>query len=128
MMYMRITINQIRNFCFAIGLLLVASAGNDVLSQSFEREAPIVQNPFKTDEIEVKVYPNPTSDFVIVSNNKKLEGRFKLNNLFGKTLLEGEINDEREKIDLLDFRTGIYIISLYDKNGQKLATRKIIKN
>lgn len=125
---MRNTINLLRNLCFAVGVLLVASVGNDVVSQSFERHNPDVQSFIKKGDLEVKVYPNPTSDFVVVSTSKKLEGRFKLNNIFGKTLMEGDINDEREKIDLLEFRTGIYIITLYDESGQKLATRKIIKN
>lgn len=125
---MRDTINLLRNLCFAISLLLGTSVWNDVVSQSFETINTDVQSFIKTNDIEVKVYPNPTSDFVVVSTNKVLEGRFKLNNIFGKTLMEGEINDEKEKINLLEFRTGIYIITLYDESGQKLATRKIIKN
>jgi len=109
-------------------LFFVFSIGNGLLSQSADI-AYDNNNRFSNDtEITIKVYPNPATDYVIVSTEKKFKGNYKLNNIFGKVLQEGKLNNEGKNIDLLEFRTGIYIISIYDEVGNKVGTRKIIKN
>lgn len=109
-------------------VFLGLSLGNGLIAQSLDYAKDDVSSFETSEDINVQIYPNPTSDFVRVSVDKKFIGNYKLSNIFGKNLLEGEINDASEQIDLLKFRTGIYIIRLYDVHGNKVATRKIIKN
>lgn len=104
------------------------SIGNGLTGQSLEEEYDRGERYRQSEEINIKVFPNPATDYVIVSTDSKFKGNFKLNNIFGKILLEGELNKETKNIDLIEYRTGIYIISIYDDTGQKVGTRKIIKN
>lgn len=98
------------------------------MAQSIDKEYSEVNTLRQNKEIVIKVYPNPATDYVVVSTENKFVGKFKLNNIFGKVLLEGELNSEGKNIDLLKYRTGIYIISIYDEMDNKVSTRKIIKN
>ena len=120
--------NHIKIICFSFVLILGAIGDNDLLAQSLDQDYNDLPRFEQTDDISFKVYPNPTTDYISVSTDQKFDGSFKLNNIFGKILLEGEISKEGKKIDLLKFRSGIYIISVYDTEGKKVTTRKIIKN
>lgn len=106
---------------------MVVSVESGLLSQSLDTDTNGDKYTQAID-IDLKVFPNPATDYVVVSTDHKFNGRYKLNNIFGKVLLEGKLDNEGQKIELLKFRTGIYIISIYDESGQKLGARKIIKN
>lgn len=125
---MKNRILHIKTICLTAGLLLMMSTGNGLKAQSIDKEYDEVNTLRQNKEIVIKVYPNPATDYVVVSTESKFEGKFKLNNIFGKVLLEGELNSEGKNIDLLKYRTGIYIISIYDEMDKKVSTRKIIKN
>jgi len=122
------TINHIKTICIMVILLIGVCHSNDLLSQDLSNGFDDVPSLQQSEDINIKVFPNPTTDFVRVSTESKFKGSFKLNNIVGKILLEGEINKEGKNIDLMKFRTGIYIISVYDTTGKKVGTRKIIKN
>jgi len=118
---------DIKTFYLTAILILMVSMGNGLFSQSLDSGFD-KSDYTKVQEIDIKVFPNPATDYVIVTTAHKFKGRYKLNNILGKVLVEGQLDQKGEKIDLLKFRTGIYIISIYDESGQKLGARKIIKN
>lgn len=114
--------------CAAV-MIMASSLATDLVAQSIDEgllEYQIVEP--RQEDLVLKVFPNPTPDYVKISSNIKLKGHYKLSNIVGKIILEGVIEDQSATIDLLEYRTGVYIISIYDKKGKKLATRKIIKN
>lgn len=128
-MYTRKEMSHMKLFICVIVLAVTSGLGNNLLSQqieqSFDQQQIIDLNE---KDLELKVFPNPTPDYVTISSNLRIEGYYKLSNIVGKIIVEGEIEDRSEKIDLLEYRTGVYIISIYNRKGKKLATRKIIKN
>ncbi|MDY0931177.1 T9SS type A sorting domain-containing protein [Chryseobacterium sp. CFBP8996] len=58
-----------------------------------------------------KLYPNPTTDFVIIENVEK-NLKLKINDLSGKILFETLTSDKTQKIDVSSFATGQYILSI----------------
>ena len=129
LMYMQKRMGHIRMVACVLVLTLTGMIGNDLKSQHVEARFDSFQiTDLDQADLEFKVFPNPTPDFVTISSNISLEGHYKLSNIVGKIILEGKIEDQSETIDLLEFRSGVYIISIYNKKGKKLATRKIIKN
>lgn len=58
-----------------------------------------------------KLYPNPSTDFVIIENVEK-NLKLKINDLSGKILFETLTSDKTLKIDVSSFTTGQYILSI----------------
>lgn len=80
-----------------------------------------------TEKVELKLYPNPTVDFVNIEVNSLKEGSFDLTNMIGKLLLSGHISNQVKTINLETYHKGIYILSVYDKHGTRISTKKILK-
>lgn len=121
--------SYMKKIIISIAVLLVTGLGNGLLAQNLDNNFDQHHvSELDQEDLVLKIFPNPTPDYVVISANQKLEGYFKLSNLVGKVIFEGTIENQSQKLDLLEYRTGIYIISIYDKKGKQLATRKIIKN
>ncbi len=68
----------------------------------------------------IKIYPNPTSDFINISSNTKIE-KIKLFNILGKQVLS---ISESSVIKVAHLQSGVYFLKIFS-NAQHL-TRKII--
>jgi hypothetical protein len=73
----------------------------------------------------VSVYPNPTADYIFISN---LYGAtsVKISNLLGETVKEIAITGDEAKINVGNLTTGVYIITLQNKN-KIIAAKKFSK-
>jgi hypothetical protein len=81
----------------------------------------------KPNELSANVYPNPTSGLITIetedfNNSTKLV----ITDLLGKTLVNKQMNAQREIINMSQYESGIYFIKVYDNLKQK--TIKIIKS
>lgn len=74
-----------------------------------------------TVEIEVLVYPNPSSDFVTIQTNELSSLNLCIYSLDGSLILKGQLSDKLT-IDVSDWKSGIYLITLPDKG----ITRKLM--
>ena len=73
-------------------------------------------------QLDISIYPNPTSDIVYVEGNYT-QLKVVIYNVLGKEILNKSITN---RIDISHLDNGVYILQLSD--GVKLSTRKIIKN
>ena len=73
-------------------------------------------------QLDISIYPNPTSDIVYVEGNYT-QLKVIIYNVLGKEILNKSITNS---IDISHLDNGVYILQLSD--GVKLSTRKIIKN
>ncbi len=80
-----------------------------------------------TIEVAIKVYPNPTSNYLYAEQKDLHQLRIKIVDINGRILLEKEINHGR-KIDISNFSKGIYLMEVNDLETNKQNTYKIIKN
>lgn len=71
----------------------------------------------------VSVYPNPTTNFVNISN---CEGtKYEIIDIMGKVISAGYIENSIERIDMTDFSNGNLFIKIY--NNDKVYTTRIVK-
>jgi surface protein len=73
-------------------------------------------------QLDISIYPNPTSDIVYIEGNYT-QLKVVIYNVLGKEILNKSITN---RIDISHLDNGVYILQLSD--GVKLSTRKIIKN
>lgn len=93
--------------------------------------APLEQNPDLTacmnlslddfETAEVKVYPNPTSDYINVASTTTID-KIELYSILGKKI--HEVNNTNT-VDISNFNSGVYFVQLYSGNRQ--ISKKIIK-
>jgi hypothetical protein len=105
-------------------------AGQSTLTQGFQQSKLTVT---AIDQISenlsgLKVYPNP------VSNELTIEvaeiGKFNLSffDLNGKLLIKKEIEKTVETIDMLNYSSGSYFLTVYSDKNRPLQTFKVIKS
>ncbi len=75
------------------------------------------------DENIYKIYPNPTFDFLTIEGPTEMS-EIKIQNIYGVSIIrtKGEVKN----IDMSPLPSGIYFITINNKNG-KVFTDRIIK-
>jgi PKD repeat protein len=73
----------------------------------------------------VKLYPNPTIDFVTISSTAIIN-KIEVVSLLGQLIFTDNINEMETKIDLTRFASGTYLIRVTDEEDQ-FQTFKVIK-
>lgn len=76
---------------------------------------------------EITIYPNPAKNEIFV-NASNINVLAALYDLSGKAVLVKELNGAQESIEVSNLNTGVYILSITDKNGNTLAREKVIVN
>ncbi len=111
-------------------VIATISDANNTLTQGFHQTKLTVTaiNDIQVSGVEIKVYPNPTSDFVNVHFSKTLENpSYLLFDLSGKLLQQKNIESTDVKINMTSFAEGSYILKLNHRGSQSLQTFKIVK-
>ena len=71
---------------------------------------------------EVKVYPNPFKNVIYVENNSLLHvSKIELSNNIGQVVYAEKTTSKIEKIMLPDLEKGIYYLSVYFENGNRIT-------
>ena len=78
--------------------------------------------------VNIKVYPNPANDRVLVSFNNEKVNKLNIINLQGKTILTKEIQEKTKQIDLeiSNLKEGIYFIELILDDNRKHRKKLIV--
>ncbi len=104
---------------------------NASLHQGFQQSglvyAAIEENVF--DDVDVTIYPNPTSEYINISIDKNSENAFMLvlNDMKGNILKKEhiELSEKSCRVNFTGYPAGVYILELYHKD--KRESYKIIK-
>ncbi len=75
---------------------------------------------------ELKIYPNPTNGIITIETANSSNILLKLTNVLGQLIKEETLKFEKQNINLVDLRNGIYFLQVYD-NEKLIGTRKIVK-
>lgn len=73
----------------------------------------------------VRVYPNPVSDFITINAPKYNQGTVSLYDMSGRLILTQKVESETSKIDMQRLSSGIYMLRL--KNESSSITTNIIR-
>jgi len=74
----------------------------------------------------IKVFPNPTEDFIQVTDNSYVK-RIVIYNIFGKQVKTFFHLNATARYDIGDLKDGMYIVKLQDAAGKDIRTQKLLK-
>jgi hypothetical protein len=74
---------------------------------------------------DIKIYPNPVNDYLIIENTKSYNLLISISDLYGNIMYNDSCFDELIDINTQHYKPGIYIISI--KSQSLYFTRKFIK-
>ncbi len=106
------------------------STDNSVLTQGFHQTKLIITaiSDIVDSNIKIKVYPNPTEEFVVVQFNEIIQNSsFLLLNMNGSELESGMMDAVQKQINLSGYASGTYLLHILKNNGERLQTFKIQK-
>ncbi len=102
---------------------------------NFQEVAPTLSDTtkfvvqFDTEEFNFlsKVYPNPTTDFLNIELQQKNKINYYLTDLSGKTVLQGQFMENKNKIDLSKQKPGIFYLTIISPTENLKETTKLVK-
>ncbi len=106
---------------YTITLKVSNDCGNESLATSVSITG--VTDPLGVDTKDMLVYPNPTSDFLILDFHKPIQ--VYLYSLDGKMVMRALVKSE-QKLDLSLLKNGQYILKMFS-DDQLIGTEKILK-
>ena len=80
----------------------------------------------KSLDVQVKVYPNPTSQLLCVSHPELNSFAIQITDLNGKQIYSGTISKD-QPLDVSYYTQGIYLVTIKNKETKTKNTYKIIK-
>ena len=105
--------------------------GSYTLTQGFHQNTYTVTeiNRLPFSDINIKVYPNPASDFITIENSEDLQKELstELSDIQGKIYLNDKFSETKKQINLEAFSPGIYFLNIKSESVT-IKTFKIIKN
>ncbi|MDI9355750.1 MAG: T9SS type A sorting domain-containing protein [Chitinophagaceae bacterium] len=91
------------------------------------RQTPILHTTSFTNTL--SIYPNPTTDYIIIKSPLKIKG-YSIYNTSGQLILHNpqwNLNNREASIDIKKLKQGNYTLILFDEYNTILKTEKIIK-
>lgn len=74
----------------------------------------------------IQIYPNPTSDQVIITNDNQQLTHFVLHDLSGKPIQRGILDSNSKIVDLQTLPSGMYFLTITTKSGEQMV-EKVLK-
>ena len=107
---------------YTLGEIVVETQTNSttILTQGFHQGVLNVNTSVVNIDIKTKVYPNPTTNFIIIELEKNVNAELLVYDINGKLVIKDKLNDERQKqLDFSFLKQGNYIlyINISDKQS-----------
>lgn len=118
---------------YSIGELSIATYKKTTvtLTQGQQQGSLIITslNEIENSVIQAKAYPNPTSNFVMLSieGNNTGDLEYALTNVSGSLLLSEKNISQQQKISMSQYKSGIYFLTVLNRRNNNIHTFKIIK-
>lgn len=80
----------------------------------------------KQEEISMSIYPNPASSVLNISA-QGLDGNYdvKMTDVLGKVVYNETVAGSSKKVDVSDFKNGVYLVTITEK-GTAIQTRRVV--
>ena len=101
---------------------------NNILTQGFQQSKLSTSEIFSlnSDIFDIKLFPNPTKDFINLITEKYKNLSFCISDSNGKLLSEGKIISENTEIPVSNFPAAIYFLKI-SNNNQIIKIFQIVK-
>lgn len=77
--------------------------------------------------MQLKVYPNPANDFIIIETGISQPSTFKLFDMIGKMVMFSEVSD-KEKLSTKDLEEGVYYYKLVADHRLQAGKLRLCRN
>lgn len=81
-------------------------------------------NSTKTD---LKIYPNPASDYIEFNNSEAVVDKVVIYNLVGKPMMNLSAFEGKNRYDITELPKGMYLVQMLDPKGNVFTTKRINK-
>lgn len=83
----------------------------------------------KSEEISMSIYPNPAS-FMLNISAQGLDGNYdvRMTDVLGKVVYNETVVGTSKKVDISDFKNGVYLVTVLEKGMFSQTRRVVIKN
>jgi len=110
------------NMDYTLGEIVVETHSNSttILTQGFHQGVLKVNTSVENFDIKTKVYPNPTTNFLIVELEKNVNADILVYDINGKIVIKDRLNNEQQKqLDFSFLKQGNYLlhINIADKKS-----------
>jgi len=95
--------------------------------QTFDESGDTTSIIEDINKLELKLYPNPTSDFIKIDNQQNLKLSVEIYSNLGKLLYSNELNTANNRIDLSNYSKGIYYLKLLENDTKRYNSYKLQK-
>ena len=107
---------------YTLGEIVVETHTNSttILTQGFHQGVLKVNTSVENIDIKTKVYPNPTTNFLIVELEKNVNADILVYDINGKLVIKDRLNNEQQKqLDFSFLKQGNYLlhINIADKQS-----------
>ena len=80
-------------------------------------------------KLKVSVYPNPTTDLLVLNINElKEDYSYQVRDLSGKLLTNGQLASKQTQLDFSSYAAGSYYVNIITNQNKIVKTFQIIKN
>jgi hypothetical protein len=107
------------------------SSGSIIFTQGFHQSKLTVTaiDELLVSDLELKVYPNPTTEFVVIQINQlNNKPAFSLYDLSGKLLQSQLISASETHVNLSEYASGTYLLKLNQNLQRPFQAFKIVKH
>ncbi len=107
----------------------VMTTSGSCLQKTYLNQPTGINNVNAENSFDVKVYPNPANDYLIIETIGNTAGvlSFNIIDLSGKTLKSEILNGNKVSVGLKDLSNGMYLIEIY-RDNIKTVTTKFLKS
>jgi len=104
------------------------SDGTNILTQGFQQTKLSASEIFSinSDNINIKLFPNPTENFIYLKTSEFKNMNYRISDINGKILKEGNIISEMTEISVSKFPAAFYFFKIM-KNKETIKIYQIVK-
>ena len=102
------SVNSGGNLNSSVGILIGEDSNTGIIS--IVNTDGTIDVEYLTEEVNIKIFPNPTSDFINIESDKDV--KYDLYDINGKLLLNGY----EKRIDISNFKNGLYLLMIKGKS------------
>lgn len=111
-------------FFFFISINLGVTAQVGIGGNGFSQSNQVNQDPILK-KIQLKVYPNPASDFIYLSSQKGVD-QILIYNVVGRQIRDFKVSSDG-KYDISSLSNGMYLVQLLGTNKKVITTQRLNK-
>ncbi len=100
---------------------------NNGIDEDCDGEDLITNSTHQLGDLVINIYPNPATEFVLISMNQSLPLQYKLMDISGRILQRGYANNGLEQINIEGLDQGLYLLKIYDNRSGKFIIDRFSK-